>query len=236
MDYGFFHDSPDHSNFQDPPMNNMGPLDRPALFNELPHELGHLNALSEHHFLTRPQAFVSGSSGLIHLPHAIQPSESQLHDLPFHSEVRPPMHQSDVRIYAQNIIIEPKVNHISFQSPSDLLDTNELHIRPDQSKILLGVNKMIHKLFPYLKHRFETIHAGMNGASYNVNNGQFLAEVTPSTVAMVTTDIETNRAQAIVSSNGSKDEFSPLLSSVEFGTSGGSDADVITSFADNTRE
>jgi len=30
----------------------------------------------------------------------------------------------------------------------------------------------------------------MNGPSYNVNNGPFVAGATPSTVAMVTTDIQ----------------------------------------------
>jgi len=58
----------------------------------------------------------------------------------------------------------------------------------DPIKVIFSVNTIIHKLFPYLKHRFETIHACMDGPSYNVNNGPFVAGATPSTVAMVTTD------------------------------------------------
>lgn len=180
------------------------------------------NSPPDQHFLTRPLSFVSGEHGFIHLPHTVQPTLSQASNSAT-AVLRPPVNPGGVKIFAQNVVIEPKVNHFTIEASKHPLDSVNMAIsNADASHVLYSMNKLIYKLFPYLKSKYETHHAYQPNSTTSQNQPDAVD------VSVSTDNVVTQSKDHTMESNHAE-EFRPLLSSVTLDTSGDRPADIITS-------
>lgn len=206
---------------------------QPTLFNQGPGTFGSQGD-QDHHFLTRPQSFVSGEHGIVQLPHLVHPGQ----DLASSSHVTMPHAPRGVTIYTQNVVIEPKVTHVTIQSPKLPLSWMKAQPKPynkTASETIGFPNPLPHTLFPFVKPAMAATPEATSSQQLSRNHGNdvignFISqlETMQEETTMLSIDTKPGQSQENTTRTMVPEQFHPLLSPVRLQTFGQTHPDIMT--------